>query len=264
MIKIGINGATGRMGKRLIAIGHADSRFQLVSATSSPHSEFLGMDAGEIAGVGPMGLNVTPEIAGQPDVVIDFSTAIGARAALDYCREHRASLVIASTGLSPDLQEQVRKASSSIAVCMAPNMSLAVNLTIKLAEITAKALRNQAGSVDVEIIERHHRFKADAPSGTALRFGDVIAAAMGQTEHQHGRIGDVGQRPPTQIGYHAVRVGDDPGQHTILFGMIGELIELRVAASNRDCYATGAYAAASYLVKQPPGLYTMGDVLGID
>ncbi len=262
MIKVGINGATGRMGRRLIAIGYTDKRFEIVSATNSPQSEFLGKDAGEVAGAGRIGLPVTGEIVGGPQVVVDFSSAVGAKSALDFCRSQKVALVIASTGLSPDLQSQVRDASSAIPVCMAPNMSLAVNLTIKLAEIAANALKNQTNGVDVEIIERHHRFKADAPSGTALRFGDVIAQAMGKTEHQHGRHGDTGQRPPQQIGYHAVRVGDDPGQHTILFGMLGELIELRVAASNRDCYAIGAFAAAEYLADKGPGLYTMNDVLG--
>jgi 4-hydroxy-tetrahydrodipicolinate reductase len=263
MLRVGINGATGRMGKRLIALGHADKQLQLVSATNSPASEFLGADAGEIAGVGKIGLPVTSKFVGNPQVIIDFSSAIGAKSAFDYCVQNQIALVVASTGLSPDLQDQMQKASTKIPICMAPNMSLAVNLTIKLAEIAAKALSAQTDNVDVEIIERHHRFKADAPSGTALRFGDVIANAMGKTEHQHGRHGDTGKRPPQQIGYHAVRVGDDPGQHTIIFGMMGELIELRVAASNRDCYALGAFAAAKFLQDKSPGMYTMNDVLGL-
>ncbi|MEZ6096291.1 MAG: 4-hydroxy-tetrahydrodipicolinate reductase [Pirellulaceae bacterium] len=263
MVRVGINGATGRMGKRLIALGHEDPRVELVSATVSAKSEHLGHDAGEIAGVGKIGLPVTSNIVGNPQAVIDFSSAVGAKAALDHCRESGVALVVASTGLSPELQQQVRDAGKTIPVCLSPNMSLAVNLTMKLAEVASRALSSQSNAVDVEIIERHHRFKADAPSGTALRFGEVISNAMGQTQHQHGRHGDTGQRPPTQIGYHAVRVGDDPGQHTIIFGMLGELLELRVAASSRDCYALGAYAAAIFLSGKPAGCYTMADVLGI-
>jgi 4-hydroxy-tetrahydrodipicolinate reductase len=142
-------------------------------------------------------------------------------------------------------------------------MSLAVNLTMKLAETAARALAVNMSNVDVEIIERHHRFKADSPSGTALRFGELIARTMGQSQSRHGREGLVGARTPSEIGYHAVRAGDDPGQHTILFGMPGELIELRVAATSRDCYAAGALQAAKFLMGKGPGLYSMSDVLGL-
>jgi 4-hydroxy-tetrahydrodipicolinate reductase len=263
MLNVAINGASGRMGRRLIALGNADPQLNLVSATSSVGSEYLGLDAGELAGIGQIGLKITGEIVGNPQVVIDFSSVAGAQAALDYCQTHQVGLVVASTGLSPDLQSKVEAASRKIPICMAPNMSLAVNLTMKLAEIAAKALAANSNEVDVEIIERHHRFKADAPSGTALRFGEVIAETMGKTQHQHGRRGDTGRRPPQQIGYHAVRVGDDPGQHTIIFGMLGELLELRVAASNRDCYALGAFAAAKFLEHKTHGLFSMQDVLGL-
>ena len=134
-------------------------------------------------------------------------------------------------------------------------MSTAVNLAMKLTEIAAQALKDLPTGVDVEIIERHHRFKEDAPSGTALKFGEIVAEAMGQTEHVHGREGRPGERPRDEIGYHAVRTGDNPGEHTIIFGMLGETLELRVAASNRDCYAQGALLAAEWLVGKPPGLY---------
>ncbi len=142
-------------------------------------------------------------------------------------------------------------------------MSLAVNLTMKLATIAAEALRDCPGGADVEIIERHHRFKKDAPSGTALRFGELIADAMGLSRQVHGRAGQVGQRPHDELGYHAVRVGDNPGEHTIVFGMLGESMELTVRATNRDCYAVGALQAAKFVVGQPPGIYTMFDVLGL-
>ncbi len=143
-----------------------------------------------------------------------------------------------------------------------PSMSLAVNLVMKLTEVAATALKDHPSGADVEIIERHHRFKEDAPSGTALKFGQIVAQRMGQTEARHGRQGRTGQRPHGEIGYHAVRVGDNPGEHTIVFGLLGESFELNVKATNRDCYAHGALAAAKFLAGKPPGLYGMSDVLG--
>ncbi len=170
---------------------------------------------------------------------------------------------MATTGLAEHTINKLKSESHQIPIVWAPNMSLAVNLTMKLAETAGRALKNHSSGVDVEIIERHHRFKEDSPSGTAIKFGQLIAQAMGQNLHRHGREGMVGKRAPNEIGYHAVRAGDDPGQHMIIFGMLGETIELRVAASNRDCYALGALAAAKFLVQQGPGLYSMNDVLGL-
>ena len=170
---------------------------------------------------------------------------------------------MATTGLAGLTIEKLKSGSQHIPIVWAPNMSLAVNLAMKLAETAGGVLRDHSSGVDVEIVERHHRFKADSPSGTALKFGEVVSDAMGQRQHRHGREGLVGQRPRNEIGYHAVRAGDDPGQHTVIFGMLGELLEIRVAASSRDCYATGALQAAKFLVHQGPGLYSMYDVLGL-
>ena len=142
-------------------------------------------------------------------------------------------------------------------------MSLAVNLAMKLSGVSAAALKDHPSGADVEIIERHHRFKEDAPSGTALKFGEIIAGIMGQKEARHGREGRPGARPHGEIGYHAVRVGDNPGEHTIIFGLLGETLEITVRASNRDCYAHGALAAAKFLADKQPGLYNMNDVLGL-
>jgi 4-hydroxy-tetrahydrodipicolinate reductase len=142
-------------------------------------------------------------------------------------------------------------------------MSLAVNLAMKLTATAAAALKDHPSGADVEIIERHHRFKEDSPSGTALKFGEIVAGVMGQPKAVHGREGRPGARPHGEIGYHAVRTGDNPGEHTIVFGMLGETLELRVAASNRDCYAQGALMAAAWLVGKPAGLYGMNDVLGL-
>ena len=159
-------------------------------------------------------------------------------------------------------QKELREAAKAIPLLWAPNMSFAVNLAMKLTEIASLALKNHAGGADVEIIERHHRFKEDAPSGTALKFGEIVAAAMGQTQHQFGRQGRPGKRPASEIGYHALRVGDNPGEHTIVWGMLGETLEVAVRATNRDSYAYGALAAAKFLSGKPPGMYNMGDVLG--
>ena len=140
-------------------------------------------------------------------------------------------------------------------------MSLAVNLAMKLAEIAAATLKDK--DADVEILERHHRYKEDSPSGTALKFGQIISGIMGQTIHTHGRQGRPGKRPHNEIGYHAIRVGDNPGEHTVIFAMPGETLELTVRATNRDCYAMGALVAAKFLVGKPAGLYGMNDVLGL-
>ena len=155
------------------------------------------------------------------------------------------------------------RSSEQIAVCLAPNTSAAVNIGMKLVEQAARAFKDVPGGADVEIIERHHRYKEDSPSGTAIKLGQIIAKEMGIDQHVHGRHGMIGKRPHNEIGYHAVRVGDDVGQHTIVFGMIGELVEIRVAASSRDSYASGAIAAAKFLRNKPPRLYSMADVLGI-
>jgi 4-hydroxy-tetrahydrodipicolinate reductase len=196
--------------------------------------------------------------------LIDFSIPEATERIVGLCRQRGIPLVVATTGLSAQQQDQVQEASQRIPIVWAPSMSLAVNLTMKLAEIAARTLKDHSSGVDVQIIERHHRFKEDSPSGTALRFGEIIAGEMGLTRHVHGRAGRPGQRPRDEIGYHAVRVGDNPGEHTIVFGLLGETIELTVRASNRDCYALGALAAAKFIAKQKlPGLYTMDNVLGI-
>ncbi|MBX3423404.1 MAG: 4-hydroxy-tetrahydrodipicolinate reductase [Pirellulaceae bacterium] len=249
------------MGRRLIALGHADSQLQIVGAVDSSKNPLIGSDAGQAAGVGTIGLTLTEQWPDRADVAIDFSVPAACLQAVQLCQERSIALVAATTGLEPHQVDVIRAASNFIPICWAPNMSLAVNLTMRLAQQAATALKAQ--QPDVEILERHHRFKEDSPSGTALKFGELIANAMGLTSHVHGREGQCGPRTRNEIGYHAIRTGDDPGQHTIIFGMLGETIELRVAASNRDCYAQGALAAAKFLVGKPPGLYSMFDVLGL-
>jgi 4-hydroxy-tetrahydrodipicolinate reductase len=262
-IRIGINGAAGRMGQRLVALVSADSDLKLVAALEHAAHGQLGADIGAIAGVAPLGVPLASTLGVPVDVMIDFSVPEATAAMLAICLQKHIPTVVATTGLDPAQQDQVRQAAGKIPVLWAPSMSLAVNLAMKLAEVAGRALKDHPSGADVEVIERHHRFKADAPSGTALKFGEIIAGVMGQSDHRHGRSGRPGQRPHGEIGYHALRVGDDPGQHTIVFGLLGETLELTVRATSRDCYAHGALAAAKFLAGQKPGLYTMQDVLGL-
>ena len=275
-IGIAINGAAGRMGLRLVALGSQDADLRIAAAVDSPRNPSLGRDAGELAGVDRLGVGLA---SGWPVEGIDQNLDImneflykgefqsiptfvfydknGNKLGVWHERAQKARDEM------PQMSE-IRAAAESIAVCWSPSMSLAVNLTMSLAQRAARALRDVPHGVDVEIIERHHRYKEDAPSGTALKFGELIAAELGSPRAVHGREGRCGARTRDEIGYHAVRTGDDPGQHTIIFGMLGETIEMRVAASNRDCYAQGALAAAKFLVGKPPGLYGMADVLGLE
>jgi 4-hydroxy-tetrahydrodipicolinate reductase len=250
------------MGQRIVALGHADPTFVISAALEAPGSPHLGKDAGELAGIGKIGVPITSAVENRVDVVIDFSMPAGAAAAAKICADRQIPLVVATTGLEGPHRETVLAAAQVTPILMSPSMSLAVNLTMKLVREAAKILRQIPDGVDVEVIERHHRYKEDAPSGTALKFGQIIAEEMGQTEHVHGRHGRPGQRPRCEIGYHALRVGDNVGEHTIVFGMLGETIDLSVKGSTRDCYAYGALAAAKFLATKKPGLYSMADVLG--
>jgi len=262
-LRIGVNGAAGRMGRRIVALTHADPDLTVAAALEYDQSPFLGQDAGELAGIGSIGVPITAELGDRVDAVIDFSLPDGLVAIAGVCGERQIPLVAATTGLTEKQREQVMAASHTTPVLLAPNMSIAVNVTMKLAREAARVLKNVPSGVDVEVIERHHRFKEDAPSGTALKFGEIIAAEMGQTEHVHGRHGHPGKRPQSEIGYHALRTGDNVGEHTIVFGMMGETVELTVRGNTRDSYAYGALIAAKFLVKQGPGTYSIEDALGL-
>jgi 4-hydroxy-tetrahydrodipicolinate reductase len=262
-IKLGVNGAAGRMGQRIIALAHSDPELAVFAAIEASQSPHVGRDAGEVAGIGPIGVPISLELLDRVDVLIDFSTPEGLVKVAEVCARRQIPLVGATTGLSDAERESVLSASQMTPIILAPNMSLAVNLTMKLVREAARALQSYPQGVDVEIIESHHRLKEDAPSGTALAFGKIVAEEMGQTSHVHGRQGRPGKRPRNEIGYHALRVGDNVGEHTIVFGLIGESINLHVRGQSRDSYAFGALAAAKFLVAQGPGLYTMADVLGL-
>lgn len=260
-VALAIHGAAGRMGRRLIALGARDPGLKVVAALEREGHPDLGADAGTLADGVAIGVPLASAWETAPQAVIDFSLPAGAEAIVARCLGANIALVLATTGLSDGQQQMIREASQKIPIVWAPSMSLAVNLTMKLATEAGRALKDQ--DADVEILERHHRNKEDAPSGTALKFGQIVGEAMGITQFRHGREGQTGKRPHNEIAYHAIRTGDDPGQHTILFGMEGETIELTVRASNRDCYAKGALAAAKFVATQPPGLYNMNDVLQI-
>jgi 4-hydroxy-tetrahydrodipicolinate reductase len=262
-MKIAIHGAAGRMGCRVTALAASQANLEIVAALESATHPALGQDAGTLAGIGEIGVPLSVVGESAADVVIDFSVPTAAIAAAAHCLEFKKPLVIATTGFDEQQTAYLQKTAEQIPIVWAPSMSTAVNLVMKLTEIAAQALKNLPAGVDVEIIERHHRFKEDAPSGTALRFGQIVANAMSLETHTHGRSGRPGPRPRGEIGYHALRTGDDPGQHTIVFGMLGETIELRVAASNRDCYAQGALLAAEWIYGKPAGHYDMNDVLGL-
>ncbi len=264
-IRLLVNGAAGRMGQRIVALANADRELCVAAAVDAPGHPAVGRDVGELAGIGPIGVPLRDAVAEGvvADAVIDFSTPAGLMRILEVCLQRGWPLVAATTGLEPQQREQVEAAAERIPLIWAPNMSLAVNVAFNLAREAARLLKTVPAGADVEIIERHHRFKVDAPSGTALRFGEIIAGQMGQTRHVHGRHGRPGPRPRDEIGYHALRVGDNVGEHTIVFGMIGETLELTVRGHTRDSYAYGALAAAKFLVGKPPGRYTMDDVLGL-
>ena len=262
-LKVAIHGAAGRMGQRLIALGHDDPQVTLVGAIENRDHPQWGDDAGEVAHIGTIDIPIASGLADDAEVVIDFSIPVAAAAITGVCAESRIPVVVATTGFDQTQQAMVEQAAQVIPIVWAPSMSPAVNVAMKLTQIAARSLRSEAAGVDVEIIERHHRFKEDAPSGTALRFGALAAEGLEQTSATHGREGRPGPRPRDEIGYHAVRSGDNPGEHTIVFGMLGETLEITVKATHRDCYALGALAAAKFVVAKPPGLYSMFDVLGL-
>ncbi|HKI30617.1 MAG TPA: 4-hydroxy-tetrahydrodipicolinate reductase [Gemmataceae bacterium] len=260
---IGINGACGRMGQRLIHLAHEDPALTVGAALEAPGHPRQGHDAGEVCGIGKIGIpvrhGITPDL--RLEVVIDFSVPEGTLALLPQCVAHRIPIVIATTGFSAEQRREVEEAAHEIALLQSPNMSLVVNVLFKLVREAGTALKGKG--FDVEIIERHHRYKKDSPSGTALHFARIVQEAMGQTELRHGREGLVGERPPQEIGLHAVRAGDNVGEHTILFSALGETMELVHKSSSRDSYARGALEAAKFLAGKPAGRYTMDDVLGL-
>ena len=260
---IAINGACGRMGQRLVALASEDPHLHIVAAVDSPQHPSLGRDVGEISGVGTLGVPVTGEIplSTRVDCVIDFSVPVATLMILQVCVDRKLPLVVATTGFEAEQKYEIAAAAHHTAVLFSPSMSLVVNLLFKLTKLTAQTLAGKG--FDVEIIERHHRFKKDSPSGTAAQFAKIIQDEMQQKRILHGREGIVGERPFDEIGMHAVRGGDNVGEHTIIFSSLGETLELVHKGYSRDSYARGALEAAKYLAGKGAGLYTMSDVLGL-
>jgi 4-hydroxy-tetrahydrodipicolinate reductase len=261
MIKIAVNGAAGRMGQALVRLIAADPDVTLVAALEDGDHPRLGEDAGRLAGIEDIGLVLSPRLTVTPEVMLDFSTPTGTLERLDLCTRARINIVIGTTGFTDEQMEQVMAASHETAVLVASNMSLGMNL---LQEVAAQVARALGDDFDLEIVEAHHRFKADAPSGTALTLAKAICEATGRDFERSvvfGRYGRTGERPNGQIAIHAVRAGDLVGEHRLIFAGRGERVELVHAAHSRDAFARGALRAATFLAYKGAGLYTMSDCL---
>jgi 4-hydroxy-tetrahydrodipicolinate reductase len=265
-VRVAVTAAAGRMGQRLVALAHQGEGTVVAAATEASTHGRLGHDAGQVAGIGAIDVTISPDLAhavGAVDVVIDFSTPEATVAHAAVAGAAKVPLVIGTTGLSADQQARVEEALAGVPYVQAPNMSVGVNLVFKLLELAATALGDQ---YDVEIVETHHRHKEDAPSGTALRMGEVVARARGVSLETHGvfeRHGRTGPRERGTIGLQSLRMGDVAGDHTVSFGTDGERVEIGHRASSRDTFALGAIRAARWVVGKAPGHYDMQDVLGL-
>ena len=264
MTRVVIHGAAGRMGRRLVALAIEDPKLELVGAMEHAEHDLIGTDAGELAGTGRADVPVDATLPAC-DVVIDFSLPAGTRALLPRCREAGCGLVIGTTGLSDDRdQPAIDAAAADIPILQAPNMSLGVNLLFSLAGRVAKQLGDD---YDIEIVETHHRFKRDAPSGTAMGLAKAVCESTGKTiadDLVMDRHGDDVPRRPGQIGMHALRSGDVVGRHTVSFGALGEEVTLGHVATSRDVFVRGALRGAKWLAGRKPGRYHMRDVLGLE
>jgi 4-hydroxy-tetrahydrodipicolinate reductase len=264
-LRIAIAGASGRMGRMLVEAVQAAPDVVLAGALDRVGSPSIGSDAGafsgQLAGV-VIHSDLDKGLAGA-DVLIDFTRPDGTLQHLDYCAAHGIKMVIGTTGFDEAGKAAIRAAAAKTAIVFAPNMSVGVNVTLKLLEMAAKSFSE---GYDIEIIEAHHRHKVDAPSGTALKMGEVIADALGRDLNDcavYGREGVTGERDPSTIGFATIRGGDIVGDHTVLFAGIGERIEISHKSSSRVTYAHGALRAARFLAQKSSGLYDMQDVLGL-
>jgi 4-hydroxy-tetrahydrodipicolinate reductase len=266
MLRIAITGAAGRMGRHLVQAAHAADGCSITAALEHPGNNLLGSDAGELAGIGRIDVSLVDSIdklADRFDTLIDFTRPEASLANLEFCAAHGKQHVIGTTGFSDEQRARIHAAAARTGIVFAPNMSVGVNLCFKLLDIAARVLGNE---VDIEIIEAHHRHKVDAPSGTAVRMGEVVANALGRdlkTCAVYGREGITGERDRGTIGFETIRAGDIVGDHTVLFADIGERVEITHKASSRMTFANGAVRAALWLQGRPHGLYDMQDVLGL-
>jgi 4-hydroxy-tetrahydrodipicolinate reductase len=264
-LKIAVAGASGRMGRMLIEAIANSPEVELSGALDVPGSPAIGSDAGGFSGQ-LTGVVIQSDLAkalAGADCLIDFTRPDGTLRHLEYCAAHGVKMVIGTTGFDEDGKAAIRAAAEKVAIVFAPNMSVGLNVTLKLLELAAKSF---AEGYDIEIVEAHHRHKVDAPSGTALMMGEVIADALGRDLKDcavYGREGVTGERDPSTIGFATIRGGDIVGDHTVLFAGTGERIEISHKSSSRVTYAAGALRAARFLADKPNGLYDMQDVLAL-
>jgi len=265
-VRVAINGAAGRMGRQLVRAVSEHEGLVLGAAFEHAQSDALGSDAGVLAGIDSQGVTISHDPASAAsafDVLIDFTRPDSTLAALKACRENGKRMVIGTTGLSDAGRQAVKEAAREIPVVLAPNMSVGVNLMLKLLETAALVLGD---TVDIEVIEAHHRHKVDAPSGTALAMGEAVAKPLGRSLEEcaiYGREGHTGERDRSTIGFSTIRGGDIVGEHTVMFAAEGERVEITHKASDRGIFARGAVRAAAWLANRDAGFYTMSDVLGL-
>jgi 4-hydroxy-tetrahydrodipicolinate reductase len=266
MLRIAIVGASGRMGLCLIKASVLSKNTQFNVAVSRAESSSIGKDAGELAGVGHTDIKVVADLAtavDQFDILIDFTRPEPSMEYIEICRQAGKKIIIGTTGYSVEQKAKINEAAKDVAIVLAPNMSVGVNLSLKLLEMTAKVMGDYT---DIEIIEAHHRHKVDAPSGTALRMGEVIADTLGRNLKDcaiYGREGNTGERDRKTIGFSTIRAGDIVGEHTVMFADEGERVEITHKATSRMTFANGAIRAAVWLKDKDNGLYDMQDVLGL-
>ncbi len=265
--RIAITGAGGRMGRTLIEMCLEHKELALTAASEAKGSSLSGCDVGELAGHAKAGVILVDDletVIDSFDLVIDFTRPEATMNHLDLCLRYNKKIVIGTTGFNASQKQQIEAAGKQIPLVFAPNMSIGVNVTLQLLETAAKILGDD---VDIEIIEAHHRHKLDAPSGTALHMGEVIANALGRDLKEcavYGREGQTGVRDRKTIGFETIRAGDIVGEHTVMFAADGERLEITHKASSRRTFASGAIRAAAWLSNKPAGLYTMQDILSID
>ncbi|MGY6277141.1 4-hydroxy-tetrahydrodipicolinate reductase [Methylomonas sp. MgM2] len=266
MVKIALVGVSGRMGLCLIKAAALAEQAELTVAVSRAESLSVGKDAGELAGISTLGLPVGTDLAAvsdQFDVLIDFTRPDASMAYIDICRQAGKKVVIGTTGYSDTQKAAIAEIAREIPIVIAPNFSVGVNLSLKLLEMAAKVMGDYT---DIEIIEAHHRHKVDAPSGTALRMGEVVASTLGRdlkTCAVYGREGETGARDRKTIGFSTIRAGDIVGEHIVMFADEGERVEITHKATSRMTFANGAVRAAIWLKDKTPGLYDMLDVLDL-
>lgn len=266
MVKVLVTGASGRMGRNLIQAALEADNVTLGAATERPGCSIIGADAGELVGLEKNGIALLDDINAvidEFDVCIDFTAPVVTLENIKVCRAAGKKMVIGTTGFTDEQKQIISAAAKDIAIVFAPNMSVGVNLTFKLLDIAARVLGD---NVDIEVIEAHHRHKVDAPSGTALRMGEVIADALGRDLNEcavYGREGQTGERKRNSIGFETIRAGDIVGEHTVMFADIGERVEITHKASSRMTFANGAIRAAQWLFGHEKGLFDMQDVLGL-